>query len=482
VVRAAAAVGAAALPGGDALEPVLAHCEGLIREADERLARRAEVAAAVGRAAERRERAERRRGEAGHAHERWAEGWRACMAELGLVPDADIGAATTLVDGAAELLDRVDERRGKLDRLDALVRVAREFAEEVRATADAVGSSPGDAPPEQVATELQEQLAAARETRARRRELEARVEELESELAVERDRQAVLEARYDALRAQAGGVEAGEVVTVIRRWRDALRLTERLGFLEQQLLQSGDGLGLDELEAEVEGQALDEVPEAIDRVDARLGNTEEELQRLYVEEGRLRAEQAAMDGSDGAADAAERASEVAAQIGHDTAQYLRLRAAGLILDQEIERYRVANQAPVLSRAATFLERLTGGSFAGLRDDLDAAGRPVLRGVRRDGTEVGPDGMSEGTRDQLFLALRLATLERQLEGMEPLPFVVDDILVGFDDSRALAALEVLAELAGRTQVLLFTHHRRVVELAETVRSAAGVFVHELPGRE
>jgi uncharacterized protein YhaN len=480
LVRAAAVEGAAAPPDGEALEPVLAHCEGVIRQAEERAARRSEVAAGVGRATERQERAERRREDAGGAHELWAEAWRTCMAELGLRADGDIGAATALVDGAVELVQRVDERRGKLDRLDALARVAEEFADEVRAAAASVGVAVGDGTPEQVATELQERLTAARDTRTRVRELEARVEELESELAVDRDRQAGLDARRDALRAEAGAAETGEVAAVVRRWREARRLTERLGLLEQQLLQSGDGLGLAELEAEVEGQDLDEVPEAIERVDARLGTTGEELQRLYVEEGRLRAEQAAMDGSDAAAGAAERASEIAAQIGHDAAQYLRLRAAGLILDQEIERYRKANQAPVLARASALFERLTGGSFAGLRDDLDAGGRPVLRGVRHDGAEVGPDGMSEGTRDQLFLALRLATLERQLDGMEPVPFVVDDILVGFDDGRALAALEVLAELAGRTQVLLFTHHRRVVELAETVRSRAGVFVHELPG--
>ena len=73
-------------------------------------------------------------------------------------------------------------------------------------------------------------------------------------------------------------------------------------------------------------------------------------------------------------------------------------------------------------------------------------------------------MSEGTRDQLYLALRLATLEQHLDGGEPVPFVVDDILVGFDDTRTDACLRVLSELAARTQVLLFTHHKRVAEIA------------------
>jgi uncharacterized protein YhaN len=46
-------------------------------------------------------------------------------------------------------------------------------------------------------------------------------------------------------------------------------------------------------------------------------------------------------------------------------------------------------------------------------------------------------------------------------------VVDDILVNFDDDRSRAALELLGELAGKTQVLFFTHHRRLAELARSV---------------
>jgi uncharacterized protein YhaN len=100
------------------------------------------------------------------------------------------------------------------------------------------------------------------------------------------------------------------------------------------------------------------------------------------------------------------------------------------------------------------------------------------GIRPNDDEVPVDGMSEGTRDQLYLALRLATLEKHLGTGEPMPFVVDDILVGFDDNRTRVGLEVLADLASQTQVLLFTHHTRVVDLARGVEGGAGMFVHRL----
>ena len=88
-------------------------------------------------------------------------------------------------------------------------------------------------------------------------------------------------------------------------------------------------------------------------------------------------------------------------------------------------------------------------------------------------------MSNGSHDQLYLALRLASLESWLQTHEPIPFVVDDILLNFDDPRALAALRALAELSQQTQVLFFTHHRHLVELAEANLPASVLFVHELP---
>jgi uncharacterized protein YhaN len=61
----------------------------------------------------------------------------------------------------------------------------------------------------------------------------------------------------------------------------------------------------------------------------------------------------------------------------------------------------------------------------------------------------------------------------------MPFVVDDILIGFDDDRSRVCLDVLAELAASsTQVLLFTHHRRVLELADAIEAKAGIYTHEL----
>jgi uncharacterized protein YhaN len=150
----------------------------------------------------------------------------------------------------------------------------------------------------------------------------------------------------------------------------------------------------------------------------------------------------------------------------------------MLLRREIERYRVSHQGPLLSRASALFTQLTLGSYARLETDYNEKDQPVLVGVRTDGGHVGVEGMSDGTRDQLYLSLRLASLEHYLAHNEALPFIVDDILIQFDDYRAKAALQVLAEISTKTQVIFFTHHRRLAELACEFDGHAVVRVQQL----
>ena len=83
-------------------------------------------------------------------------------------------------------------------------------------------------------------------------------------------------------------------------------------------------------------------------------------------------------------------------------------------------------------------------------------------------------MSTGTADQLYLALRVASVEDYLGRANALPFVADDLYINFDDARAAAGFEVLGQLARKTQILFFTHHRHLVQIAQaTLGSSVAV---------
>ena len=170
-----------------------------------------------------------------------------------------------------------------------------------------------------------------------------------------------------------------------------------------------------------------------------------------------------------------------ARIRSDAEHYIRLKLASAVLHGAIERYREKNQGPILSRATELFAHMTLGAFEGLRLEFDEHGEGFLVGVRPGGREiVRVEGMSEGTADQLYLAVRLASLEAYLAKNDPMPFVVDDILIKFDDDRAAATLRVLAQLSGRTQVIFFTHHRHLVDLAEKELDKERLFTHTLTG--
>src|SRR5512143_3419450 len=94
-----------------------------------------------------------------------------------------------------------------------------------------------------------------------------------------------------------------------------------------------------------------------------------------------------------------------------------------------------------ARADKLFPRLTLGRYRGVRAGFDSSDQPVLRCVRDDATEVSVDGLSDGTRDQFYLALRVAALEHHAASNDPMPVIPDDVPIHFDDTRAAAALKI-----------------------------------------
>ena len=76
-------------------------------------------------------------------------------------------------------------------------------------------------------------------------------------------------------------------------------------------------------------------------------------------------------------------------------------------------------------------------------------------------------MSDGTRDQLYLALRLAALEMHIDKSMPLPFIADDLFINFDDERSTAGFEALRELSEQTQVIFLSHHDHLIPPVQEV---------------
>ena len=139
----------------------------------------------------------------------------------------------------------------------------------------------------------------------------------------------------------------------------------------------------------------------------------------------------------------------------------------MLLDHAVRWQAAQRRNPLLARASTLFQALTRGGYSELRADHEAD-RPRLLGLKADAETVVPVSlMSEGTQDQLFLALRLAAVEQSHRAGVRGPFLADDLFMTFDDDRARAGLRVLGELSRSTQVLFFTHHDHLRALAAEV---------------
>jgi chromosome segregation protein len=241
-----------------------------------------------------------------------------------------------------------------------------------------------------------------------------------------------------------------------------------LSAARRDLAESGDGLDEAALREEQAGFDFDALPGEIERAGIAVKNMIDDiaLAETRVHETR-RARDALAQGRDAAAAAAEKA-EAAADVLEVSRRWLRRAAAAKLASLAIERHRQTTADPLIARASELFAAATDGAFQTLGVDYDEADAPMLVGLREGGQRVPVAGMSEGTRDQLFLALRLALLE--LRKAEPLPFIGDDLLASFDEERTRRALELIAQFGRERQAILFTHHRHVPDIAAQITDA------------
>ena len=136
-------------------------------------------------------------------------------------------------------------------------------------------------------------------------------------------------------------------------------------------------------------------------------------------------------------------------------------ACSRMLDVIRTTYERERQPRTLAEASELLRRLTSDKYRRIWTPL---GEESLRVDDDQGNTYDVSWLSRGTREQLFIALRLALASAFAQHGSNLPLVLDDVLVNFDSKRAFAAAKILLEVArsGR-QIFLFTCHEHVCRM-------------------
>lgn len=209
---------------------------------------------------------------------------------------------------------------------------------------------------------------------------------------------------------------------------------------------------------------------------------EEESAKL----GELQRSQGAIDneifrlaGDDSMTSALQKKEKIEAELKSALEEWLTLMYTEELLTRAQTIYESGRQPQIMKMANEFLKDMTMGKYSLHMADN---GKDIFI---EDSTHAVKNEKiwSSGTGDQVFLAIRLAMALSFGEQIEPLPIVLDDIFVRFDEKRQRETLRFLMELGKKQQIFLFTCHERTMHIAEEVgyEKGTGEFIHLSAGQ-
>ncbi len=397
------------------------------------------------------------------------------LVEVGLAADCDPEQALRNIDRRALLREQEVALQRRREVLAGKEAELGEFAVEVKALLRRLGIDDDERPQSAVVDELCRRLSNARgESIAQNHARDGLAQRLplREQAVFERDR---INAELAALRHLSGVdddaalAEAAE--GALRRDALGARLQELQERVRAHLQDAGEDR--EGFERELVACDLLALRDELATLEPRLADCERQRTELAEQKGKLDQEIESLGGDRAARLGAEMQS-LLAELRERVDRYVLLHLAHRILDAVTDRFAKESQPAILQQVSSLLARITGGRHLRVSADRQAE---TLIVHDASGQSRGPKELSTGTREQLFLALRLAYVLDYCDRAEALPVIIDDVLVNFDRERARLTLGALCEVARSTQVLLFTCHHHIVELTRSV--APEVPVIELP---
>lgn len=204
--------------------------------------------------------------------------------------------------------------------------------------------------------------------------------------------------------------------------------------------------------------------EQLGAIKRQLEAAEKTAQELSEKLGAVKQELRALADDRQASDCRWKLARVDERLRESAADWYALGLGAAVMDELRNQFERDHQPEILVDASPYFQQLTLNKYHRIWTPL---GRRQLSIEDDSGKSLPVELLSRGTREQLFLAVRMALVKQfQRRGVE-LPFVLDDVTVNYDQHRLEAAVDAVMEYAreGR-QVLLFTSHLHLAQLFQS----------------
>ncbi|MCC9654244.1 YhaN family protein [Rhodopirellula halodulae] len=425
----------------------------------------------------------------------WNQQWDELTASLNLTSKPGPQDALSLMDAIAELVrkkKRCDEIQIRITEISnqtktfsrRVIRLQEALQPDktsVGVSVDGVGDESVDwTTLANIINGAQERLLKERSARSVREEVQLQSKQRKDELAAACAQMERLAITQQQLCDEAQCESPEQLLDAEKRFRRRKEAAGKLADLQAQLEHWAAGEDCQTFVDSLKDRDPVLVDEELRSLSSEKGELDQRIEDARETLGGLRTQLKSIDGSGKASALSQKLQFQLGKLQRESEEYVRIRLAASILQRAMDHYRNQNQEPVLKEAGDFFATLTCGEYQSLQVDYGDGGKPSLFGVRA-GVDVPAQRMSTGTADALYLALRLASLKHQMANANAVPLIIDDCLIQLDDRRATAALQVFSELSKTTQVIMFTHHDHLIELAESALSSDQFHVHRLDGK-
>lgn len=406
----------------------------------------------------------------------WQARWQKLLDEFDFPHEWDVHIAAKILAGLADARKEANRATELEQRIEGMQQTIASFERDVRELSQQIAEDLNDFMPEHLINELFDRLQAAKRAhdtsdrlekstakyRGQLDEAKRKIEEVQKEMSrllksaqtdTEREFEQVASAakRFDELSRTRD--ETAREIKTIRATEDADRFAEEL--------RAADPIAIAEQQK---------------RLQYDLENAEREANEALAESALKNKEITDMQGGSRAAELAQDLESTRGRLVAAVDRWAPLVLAQAVMHRAIEKFEREHQPAVKASVGRLLEQMTLGRYVAIDRKLDEHGTLLV--VDEFGERKEPRQLSTGTREQLYLAIRLAYIQHYCQGAEPLPIVMDDVLVNFDPERAKQTMQVLAEIANDIQIIFLTCHQHMVELVSDILPASKPII--LPG--
>ena len=399
----------------------------------------------------------------------WQSRWTETLTQFGLPQTWSASTATDTLRDLGEMLLQRDEALSLEERLKEMQITVNEFQKSVESLAKEIASDLTDLPPSAVCRELGERLENARAASREHESLSRELELLDQQVKAAEPRRKAASDGMNQLFEAAGVSNENEFLTIAESAEQRNKLVASVNELEREIRAICGTDTNDETAVQLAALTVDEIRQQLSALSTQAEQRTGDYKTALQEAGVARKAIEELDNKSRFVELSSELECLRAELSSHVDRWAPLVLMEAMMNNAIRDFEKNHRPRLVAEVSRLFSQITAGRYSGIKRQID--GEATLLAIERNGQVKEPAALSTGTREQLYLAIRLAYVLQYCETSEPLPVVMDDVLVNFDRGRAKETLKALLDISQHVQILFLTCHDHIVELATEIGADA-----------